>query len=87
MLVSDLKRVVAPAAIVVTGDLTDAKTADTSGSGQYLEEWREYDKIVRTAAGSDITWLDIRGNHDTFDVPSPQHRSVEIANVWKIFEF
>ena len=70
---SDLKRIVDPMAVLVTGDLTDAKTADYSGSGQYLEEWREYDNIVRS--GSGITWLDIRGNHDTFDVPSPQHRS------------
>ena len=73
---SDLKRIVAPVAIVVTGDLTDAKTADYSGSRQYEEEWQEYDKIVQHAAGFNITWLDIRGNHDTFDVPHPGHRSV-----------
>ena len=80
VLVSDLKRIVAPVAVVVTGDLTDAKTPDFSGSGHYLEEWQEYDRIVRSAADSDITWLDIRGNHDTFDVPSPHHRSVQAVS-------
>ena len=65
-----------PAVVVVTGDLTDAKTADYSGSEQYLEEWQSYQSIVRSVTNnSDILWLDIRGNHDNFDVPSPAHRS------------
>ena len=32
---------------MVTGDLTDAKTKDLSGSGQYVEEWEEYQSIFR----------------------------------------
>ena len=65
---------ISPAAIVVTGDLTDAKTADYSGSGQYVEEWEQYYDIVNTGSGSGPVWLDIRGNHDNFDVPFPSHR-------------
>ena len=75
--VDDLKRYVGPAAIIVTGDLTDAKTADYSGSGQYREEWEEYLRIVESVnktGSSGPLWLDIRGNHDNFDVPHPQHR-------------
>ena len=72
---SDLKRYLKPAVVLVTGDLTDAKSADYSGSEQYLEEWQDYDHIVRSVTNnSDILWLDIRGNHDNFDVPSPVHR-------------
>ena len=33
---SDLKRYLKPAVVLVTGDLTDAKSADYSGSEQYL---------------------------------------------------
>ena len=63
--------------MVVTGDLTDAKTADYSGSEQYIEEWQTYQHIVHSVTNnSDILWLDIRGNHDNFDVPSPLHRLV-----------
>ena len=67
---------ISPAAIVVTGDLTDAKTEDFSGSGQYVEEWEQYYDIVNTGSdtGSGPVWLDIRGNHDNFDVPFPSHR-------------
>ena len=75
--VDDLKRYVDPAAIVVTGDLTDAKTADYSGSRQYREEWEEYLNIVESVnktGSSGPVWLDIRGNHDNFDVPHHQHR-------------
>ena len=72
---SDLKKYLKPAVVVVTGDLTDAKTADYSGSEQYIEEWQTYQHIVRSVTNnSDILWLDIRGNHDNFDVPSPVHR-------------
>ena len=72
---SDLKRYLKPAVVVVTGDLTDAKTADYSGSEQYIEEWQTYQHIVHSVTNnSDILWLDIRGNHDNFDVPSPLHR-------------
>lgn len=63
-----------PAAWVVTGDLTDAKTRDYSGSRQYEEEWEAYRGVVREAGQGAGVWLDIRGNHDNFDVPHPGHR-------------
>lgn len=77
-LVHELVKYVKPVSIVVTGDLTDAKTKDMSGSGQYVEEWEEYQSIIRSSSGSGSNfpiWLDIRGNHDNFDIPSPNHRN------------
>ena len=90
VLVTQLQRVVDPATFIVTGDITDAKTPDHSGSGQYQEEWEEYDKIVKSVLGTgggSERWLDIRGNHDTFDVPSPEHRSEHMIQMisMKIF--
>ena len=79
---SDLERYVAPSVVVVTGDLTDAKTADLSGSEQYQEEWEAYRDIVNTLTGpSGPVWLDIRGNHDNFDVPYPAHGYV-VCKYW-----
>ena len=46
------------------GDITDAKTPDLPGSNQLLEEWKEYDKILRDTMITERTvWLDTRGNH------------------------
>ena len=70
-LTEDLLRFVHPVAVVVTGDLTDAKTVDYSGSRQYKEEWIDYYAAVDLARNRTV-WLDIRGNHDNFDVPSLQ---------------
>lgn len=73
-LVSELLKHVEPSVVVVTGDLTDAKTPDYSGSRQYREEWEDYNKAVTLAKSRNKTvWLDIRGNHDNFDVPHLQH--------------
>ena len=71
--VRELRTIVRPAAWVITGDLTDAKTKDYSGSRQYEEEWEAYRGVVEEA-GDGAVWLDIRGNHDNFDVPHPGHR-------------
>lgn len=58
-----------PQLVLITGDLTDAKARDLTGSMQYEDEWVTYQKIL---AESKVTkryiWLDIKGNHDTFDV-------------------
>jgi hypothetical protein len=62
-----------PAAVLVSGDLTDAKTASRVGSAQYAEEWaavsRSFDKLQHHAELPRSHLLAVRGNHDTFDVP------------------
>lgn len=65
-IVSDIK----PAAVMATGDLTDAKTSDMLGSKQFPREWVYYrDALSRcNIRSSKTTWLDVRGNHDTFDL-------------------
>ena len=45
MSVGELRRHVRPAAVVVTGDLTDAKTEDHVGSGQLRAEWDQYREV------------------------------------------
>lgn len=70
-LTEDLLNYVDPVAVVVTGDLTDAKTIDYSGSRQYKEEWIDYYTAVEIARNRTV-WLDIRGNHDNFDIVSLQ---------------
>ncbi|GAV07175.1 hypothetical protein RvY_17048 [Ramazzottius varieornatus] len=58
-----------PAVVISSGDLTDAKTP--WGSHQHEWEWKEYSRVLRETKVADKTvWLDIRGNHDTFNVPS-----------------
>ena len=50
-----------------TGDLTDAKLPDRTGSQQYEQEWQIYDNIIReTGITNKTVWLDIRGNHGMF---------------------
>ncbi|CAH1174265.1 unnamed protein product [Phaedon cochleariae] len=66
-----------PSVVLATGDLTDAKDVDGIGTKQYKEEWQIYKSILDKTKVEDKTiWLDIRGNHDTFDVAgldSPQN--------------
>ncbi|KFM76795.1 Transmembrane protein 62, partial [Stegodyphus mimosarum] len=41
------------------------------GSRQYIEEWRMYQQtLYETGVTVNTTWLDIRGNHDNFNVLS-----------------
>ena len=58
-----------PLAVIASGDLTDAKDGHGHGSRQFLEEWVSYKGAVDDfMAKSSAPWLDIRGNHDTFNV-------------------
>ncbi|XP_042216646.1 transmembrane protein 62-like isoform X2 [Homarus americanus] len=60
-----------PAVVLASGDLTDAKAADMLGSRQYVEEWAIYSNVLRsTGVLNNTVWLDIRGNHDNFNVAS-----------------
>lgn len=68
-------KIINPSVILATGDLTDAKRADFIGSQQYEEEWMKYRSILdRCRTTKNIPWLDIKGNHDNFDVPSVTSR-------------
>lgn len=59
-----------PAVVLASGDLTDAKAPNIIVSAQYEKEWKTYYDILYEAGVQDKTvWLDIRGNHDNFDVP------------------
>ncbi|XP_041352830.1 transmembrane protein 62-like [Gigantopelta aegis] len=59
-----------PQLVIVTGDLVDARSKDTTGSKQYIEEWQEYkNALTECSKYSNSRWLDLRGNHDAFNVP------------------
>ena len=66
-----IKKNIQPQAVILTGDLTDAKTQDKLGSRQFEPEWQLYHDTMRACGAfnqNDIPWLDVRGNHDTFNV-------------------
>ncbi|XP_026682870.1 transmembrane protein 62-like [Diaphorina citri] len=53
------------------GDLTDAKEKNELGSQQYEEEWQHYwNTLQSTHITNKTIWLDTRGNHDNFNLPS-----------------
>ncbi|XP_066592487.1 transmembrane protein 62-like isoform X2 [Prorops nasuta] len=58
-----------PLVVLASGDLTDAKTKDKMGSTQVLEEWKYYKQIIdETNVSRKTLWLDVRGNHDNFNI-------------------
>ncbi|PSN33115.1 hypothetical protein C0J52_15540 [Blattella germanica] len=60
-----------PVVVLASGDLTDAKSEDNMGSRQYVREWELYKEVLQSCKVTEKTiWLDIRGNHDNFNVPS-----------------
>ncbi|CAG5100431.1 Similar to TMEM62: Transmembrane protein 62 (Homo sapiens) [Cotesia congregata] len=62
-------RTIKPAVVLASGDLTDAKTKDAMGSKQILDEWEHYKRVLKeTDVTKRTTWLDVRGNHDNFNV-------------------
>ncbi|XP_060073255.1 transmembrane protein 62-like [Ylistrum balloti] len=72
--------VIKPDFVIASGDLTDAKLPDGRGSKQYAEEWKLYQETVQKCHDIVGKWLDIRGNHDDFDVPSEDDKKNYFRN-------
>ena len=61
--------VIEPTVVLATGDLTDSRVGLAFGSHQIREEWEMYhDILMRSNVTKKTTWIDIRGNHDNFNV-------------------
>ncbi|XP_072164005.1 transmembrane protein 62-like [Diadema setosum] len=68
--------IINPEVVLVTGDLTDAKTYDNIGSTQFEIEWQTYQNAIKHAHVPEKTvWIDVRGNHDAFDIPHLKHET------------
>ena len=62
-----------PPIVVASGDLTDSKNKDQTSSKQYEFEWKTYSRVIAESHVEDYAkWLDVRGNHDNFDVADRQ---------------
>ncbi|XP_043665127.1 transmembrane protein 62-like isoform X1 [Vespula pensylvanica] len=70
-----------PSVVLASGDLTDAKSKDKMGSNQILQEWKYYRSILENTNVIEKTlWLDVRGNHDNFNVVSLESKNNYYSN-------
>uniref|UniRef100_A0A0E0Q6K2 Uncharacterized protein n=1 Tax=Oryza rufipogon TaxID=4529 RepID=A0A0E0Q6K2_ORYRU len=62
-----------PSLVLITGDLTDAKSKDLLSSRQEKSEWLEYEELIDEVVGlsglNKEIFYDLRGNHDSYGVP------------------
>ncbi|XP_015695409.1 putative metallophosphoesterase At3g03305 isoform X2 [Oryza brachyantha] len=62
-----------PSLVLITGDLTDAKSKDLLSSRQEKSEWLEYEELIDEVIGlsglNKEIFYDLRGNHDSYGVP------------------
>eukprot|EP01135_Chromosphaera_perkinsii_P001635 Nk52_evm12s208 gene=Nk52_evmTU12s208 len=81
-----LQNGISPEFVLVTGDVTDAKGADHISSQQYTEEWETYHNILKENGILDREnfWFDVRGNHDSFDVPSFEDPNVNLFRKYSV---
>jgi len=65
---------IGPGLMLVSGDLTDGKDKGGVDSFQIKQEWQTYSHILaKHNVLNKTVYLDIRGNHDTFDVHHINH--------------
>jgi len=67
---SSVPKYINPMFFIATGDLTDAKSQLRIHSEQYLEEWEQYNSILKeNGLLTPGYFYDVKGNHDCFNVP------------------
>ena len=66
---AEMLPMIGPPVVVVSGDLTDAKERNMRTTRQIEAEWKIYAQLLADSRVLHTTaWLDLRGNHDNFDV-------------------
>lgn len=74
---------VRPHVVIATGDLTDAKASNMRSTRQFEDEWKTYAQVLAdTRVLNKTVWLDLRGNHDNFDVADANSNT---SNLYKYF--
>eukprot|EP00250_Pteridium_aquilinum_P020075 c24691_g1_i1 orf=231-2552(+) len=72
-LMGPLLALVSPSVVLITGDLTDAKSKDRKSRRQDEGEWVQYrhaiGKVIEDSGLPSYAFYDLRGNHDKFGVP------------------
>ena len=71
--VTEVLAVIQPEFVMCGGDLTEARTSNPLVTGQVQWEWETYRNIT-DSRWNGLPWLDIRGNHDNFNVLSRSSR-------------
>ncbi|MCO5614670.1 hypothetical protein L7F22_068954 [Adiantum nelumboides] len=73
-LMGPLLALINPSLVLITGDLTDAKSLDLTSRRQDEKEWIQYRqavrKVITTSGLPAYAFYDLRGNHDKFGVPT-----------------